>query len=191
MKPFTKSEFISIVIIFVVLALISLPNFLMSLTKSRDQSRKDDLGRIVQALDEYYVDFGEFPKSSTDGRIVACKNPEEEVKLDSKGRVVVNLIPCDWGKDPIVDLTPKSTKVYLPQIPRDPDYLTRGSNYIYFSNGIRYQLYASLESSTWDEYDPKIIARNIMCGEKVCNTGRSFSETPTNISIEEYEIKLK
>ena len=191
MKPFTKSELISVVIIFTVLAAISIPNFILSLTKSRDQSRKDDLGTMVSALDNYYTDFGEFPKSSPDGKIVACKKPEDQVKVDIKGHVIVNLIPCEWGKDSIVDFTPGSTKVYIAQIPRDPDYLTRGSSYLYFSNGIRYQLYASLESHDWDEYDPKIEARHLLCGTKICNIGRSFSQTPTDISIEEYEIKLK
>ncbi len=191
MKPFTRSEIIGVFIIFLVLVGVSIPNFITSLTRSRDQARKDDLGSIVNTLDNYYLDFGEFPKSSEDGKIIACKKPGDVVRVDSKKRLIVNLIPCEWGKDPISDLTPGSTKVYVASIPRDPDYLTRGSSYLYFSNGLRYQIYASLERSDWDEYDPKIVARNLMCGTKVCNIGRSFSETPTDISIEEYEIQLK
>lgn len=191
MKNFSKSEFILIFIIFAILFAISIPNFAASIKKARDQARKDDLGTIVHALDDYYQDFGEFPLSSVDGKILACKKAEDQVRVDEKKRLVVNLIPCEWGKDPIVDLTPGSNKVYISALPRNLDFLKTGTTYIYFSNGTRYQIYGHLENKDWDEYDPKIIARNIMCGTKVCNFGRSFSATPTNISIEEYEKTIK
>ncbi len=189
MKPFAKSELIALFIIFIVLIAISAPNFATSIVKSRDQARKDDLGSIFGALSNYYQDFGQFPKSSLDGKIVACKSNNEEPKFDTKGRLIVNLIPCEWGKDSIVDLTPGSSKIYVSPLPRDPDFLTRGTTYMYFSDGVRYQIYGSLENHDWDEYDTNIIARNIMCGKKICNFGRSMG-TPLNISIEEYERQL-
>lgn len=190
MKPFNKSELISILIIFAILIGVSVPNFISSFQRARDQARKDDMGAIVHALDEYYLDFGEFPKASIDGKILSCKKPGTEVTVNSTGRLEVNLIPCEWGKDSIVDLTPDSNKIYLRSLPKDPNLQKNGATYIYFSNGSRYQIYASLENKNWDEYDPKIVARQIMCGTKVCNSGRAFSRTRTDISIDEYEHTL-
>lgn len=191
MKKFSKIEIISLAVIFLVLMAISVPNFITSIAKARDQARKDDLGSIIGALDNYYQDFGEFPPSSSDGKIVACIKLNETVQVDKKGRLVANLIPCEYGIDSIKDITPGGNKVYVSPLPRDPDFLTKGTTYMYFSSRTRYQIYAHLESTGWDEYDTKIIARNILCGTEVCNTGRAFSITPTNISIEEYEKQLK
>jgi type II secretory pathway pseudopilin PulG len=186
----TKSEIIGIFIIFIILISISLPNFASSIKKSRDQARKDDLGSVYGALSEYYHDFGKYPLGSPDGKIVGCKNPEDKTKVDKHGALSVNLIPCQWGKDGLVDLTPGSTKVYISPLPIDLDYTKIGTSYFYFSDGERYQIYGSLESHDWDEYDPKIIARNIMCGKKICNFGRSSPNTPTDISLEEYRTIL-
>jgi predicted HNH restriction endonuclease len=73
-------------------------------------------------------------------------------------------------------------------LPRDPDY-KKGAAYLYLSDGVRYQIYASMEGKDEAEIDPKIIARGLMCGNRVCNIGRSYS-VPTDISIEEYDKLL-
>jgi hypothetical protein len=74
-------------------------------------------------------------------------------------------------------------------LPNDPQE-DRGLTYFYVSNGKRYQVFASLERTDQDEYDPKVLARNINCGVRTCNFGRSYSETPLDISIEEYENEM-
>lgn len=190
MKPFTKSEVWGTIAIFLILIIISVPNFVLSLRRARDQVRRDDLGALVKSLDEYVSDFRELPPGSPDGRIMDCINPGEKVTVDKKGRLVANLRPCDWGKDAFIDLTPGSKRVYMPILPRDPDY-NKGVTYLYLTDGARYQLFAYMEGGKDEaDYDPGIVARNLMCGNKVCNVGRAYG-VPINISIEEYDRQLK
>lgn len=189
MKRFTKSELTSLVVIFLILIIISVPNFVVSLRRARDQVRKDDMGALVHSLDAYFADFGIFPPAAPDGRIMACKKPGDSVTKDKDGRLVVNFIPCDWSIDAIADVTQDNGKVYMPLLPRDPNF-KNGPSYRYISNGSRYQIYVALEGQDNDEYDRKIIARNLVCGNVVCNAGRAYSDTPTDISLEEYEARL-
>lgn len=187
MKKFTKNELVAVGIIFLVLIVISVPNFLLSLRRARDQVRRDDLGALVKSLDEYISDFGAFPPASSDGKIMDCIKPGDKVTIDKKGRLVVNLIPCEWGRDALVDLTPGSMKVYMPILPRDPQYSNKGITYLYFTDGVRYQILAYMEGGRDEaEYDPTIVARNIKCGTQICNVGRAYN-TPIDISIEEYD----
>lgn len=190
MKKFTKQEIFGLSIIFLVLLVISVPNFVVSLKRARDQVRKDDMGALLHALDEYFSDFGIFPPGAPDGRIMACKKPGDVVTKDKNGRLVVNFIPCDWGKDKISDVTQDNGKKYMPLLPKDPDF-KKGRSYRYISDGTRFQIYAALEGMDNDEYDSKIIARNLVCGNVICNAGRAYSETPTDTSLEEYEQRLK
>lgn len=189
MKPFTKPEIIALILIFAVLVTISVPNFTLSIRRARDQVRRDDLGALVHALDEYIADFQELPQASSDGRIMGCKKPEDKVTIDKKGRLVVNLIPCNWGKDALVDLTPGSQRVFMEVIPGDPQY-NKGISYMYFSDGQRYQVLAYMEGGKDEaDYDSHIVARNIMCGTNICNVGRAYN-VPINISIEQYDKEL-
>lgn len=186
---FKKQEIIGITVIFLVLIGISVPNFALSLRRARDQVRRDDLGALEGGLDQYGIDFGGFPFATSDGKIMNCVKPGESVVMDTKGNLTANLIGCEWGKDSFVDLTPGSKKIYIAKLPQDPK-INDGITYKYFSDGKRYQIYAYLEGGS-DEigYDSKIVARNILCGTKVCNVGRSYN-VPINISIEEYDRQL-
>ncbi len=189
MKKFSKEEIIGTIIIFLILFAVSIPNFGLSIRRSRDQNRRDDIGGLQQALVEYYADFGVFPKSSPDGEMIACKNPEDKVVVDEKGRLIVNLIPCVWGRDALVDLTPGSTKVYVKTLPLDPKS-ENGDKYIYISDGYRYQVLAAFESDDEAGYDKEVFARKIKCGIRICNMGKSYN-SPINISIEEYVNQIK
>jgi hypothetical protein len=186
MKPFSKSEIISVAVIFVILVAVSIPNFIISLRRARDQVRRDDMGALVGALAEYVPYFQAFPASSADGRIVDCLTSGEKPVKDKTGGIILNAIPCDWGKDAFVNLL--TGKVYMPILPREPDY-QKGAKYLFFSDGERYQIYAAMEGIDEPEVDTKIIALGLKCGIKICNVGRSFS-VPTNISIEEYGKSL-
>lgn len=186
MRPFSKSEIISLVVIFTILIAVSVPNFIISLRRARDQVRRDDMGVLIHALDEYVADNRSLPLASSDGRIMDCLKPGDKPVKDSKGFWIVNPIPCEWGVDSLTDLI--TGKDYFPILPRDPDY-QKGSKYLYFSDGSRYQIYAAMEGTTEAEVDPKIIALNLMCGVRVCNVGRSYN-VPTDISIEEYDKLL-
>lgn len=182
MKPFSKSELIGIVVIFLILIGISIPNFIASLRKARDQVRKDDMGALIENIGAYFADYRFFPASTDDGRIVACKAPGDVVKIDKMGHLIVNFIPCDWGKDAIVGFMPGMEKTYMPLLPREPNY-QKGVAYKYISDGHRMQIFVALESKDDPEYDPKIVARGLMCGNVICNAGRAYG-CPTDKSIE-------
>jgi hypothetical protein len=109
-------------------------------------------------------------------------NPGEKPIQDKITGQITNLVPCNWGAEDFTDLI--TGKVYVSKLIRDPDY-QKGANYLYFSDGARYQLYASMEGMDEAELDPTIIARNLMCGNRVCNIGRSYG-VPIDTSIEEY-----
>lgn len=175
-KSFKKPEVRGLVIIFLILVAISIPNFILSLRRARDQVRKDDMGALQKALGEYFNTFREFPLASEDGRIVACKNPGDVITRDKYGRIVGNLVPCDWGKDKLEDLTSNGQVVFMNILPREPNY-QKGSNYRYISDGQHTQILVSLEGKDEPEYDEKIIARGIYCGNLICNAGRSYGCT--------------
>lgn len=181
MKSFTKQEIVSLIVIFLVLIAVSWPNFSLSLRRARDQIRRDDIGNVQAAIDSYYQDYGIYPLSTSDGRIVACKGP-----IDKSG--AATLVACNWGKDPWVNLTPGINKVYMSTIPGDPS-MTKGYSYEYFSDGSRYQLFASLEGTDEAGYDAKLVIRGVKCGMVTCNLGRA-NNVPLYISIEEYDRQI-
>lgn len=189
MHFFNKEELIAILFIFGILMIVSIPNFSLSIKRARDSSRKDDMGSLQAALDNYFADFGEYPKSTSDGRIIGCKAPGSIVRRDAKGKLLVDYVPCEWGKDSLVNPIDYSRKPYISPIPNDPQKL-QGMTYFYISNGLRYQLYGSLEDTSQNEYDKRIVARGISCGARRCNFGRASGNTPLDISIEEYEDEL-
>jgi len=180
MKHFSKPEIFSLAIIFLILIAVSWPNFSLSLRRARDQVRRDDIGNIQQAITDYYSDYGLYPSSTSDGKIIACKGPTENGKT--------TLIACNWGHDPWINLTPGIDKVYMKTVPGDPNQ-SSGVNYDYFSDGSRYQLFASFEGPDEPEVDSKVVARNVKCGDRVCNVGRAVN-VPLYISIEEYNMQI-
>ncbi len=186
MKKFSKTELISIFVIFFILIAVSVPNFVISIRRARDQVRRDDMGTLVHALDQYMTDFKTFPSASPDGRMMDCLKPGDKPVKDNKGNWTFSPIPCDWGKDSFANLI--NGNIYISVLPRDPDY-QKGAKYLYFSDGDRYQIYAAMEGSDEAEVDPKIVARGLLCGTRVCNIGRSYN-VPTDISIEEYDKLL-
>jgi type II secretory pathway pseudopilin PulG len=187
MKFFSKDELLSVVVIFIVLVAISLPNFSLSLRRARDQTRRDDIGNIQRAIDAYYSDYGIFPLSTPDGKIIACKN-SNETNTTATGKVMVDLVPCIWGKDAWINLTPGVSKVYMNTLAGDPN-LGKGVSYAYFSDGSRYQLMASLEGKDEPEYDSKLESRGVGCGSATCNLGRA-NNVPLYITIEEYNLQI-
>jgi len=182
MLPFKKEEIYWIGLIFILLIVISAPNFVSSLRRARDVTRKNDLGAISVGLEQYFSDFGVYPASSTNGEIVACQKPGTTPTVD--------LVPCEWGKEPLIDQTPGSGKIYLSVIPVDPNS-SKGVMYRYFSNGRRFQIFTALEGSDEPEFDSQVEARSIDCGEWICNMGRASSDGPINLSIEQWERQIE
>lgn len=186
MKFFTKKELLAVISILILILLASFTNLKDSLRRARDLQRKNDISELTDILARYGGDFGAFPLSDSQGRIVACKGPD--TKVDAKGRIT-GLISCDWGKDPLVDVSDPTYPPYKDRLPLDPDE-TEGVKYYYLSNGKRFQLFAALEGVDEAEYDEKILARNLSCGTRICNFGLAYGATPLDKSIEEYENEL-
>lgn len=190
MKLFTKQEWLAVFIILALVAVASFFNFRTSLTRARDAQRISDLQEVVDALVKYNSDFGFFPSSTPDGKIVACKKEGASLYKGMKLKdFLASLAPCEWGKDALTDITDASYPAYLKNLPADPKS-SKGFAFHYISDGRLFQLYTALELRDSDQYAPSIVARKIMCGVKICNAGRTYGTTPLDKSLEEYENEL-
>lgn len=179
----------SVLLIFVVLIAVAIPNFAASIRRARNQVRRDDLGALQKSLADYYTDFGKFPLSSETGEIVACLAPGSTPVKDAKGHWSINYVPCSWGIDNFVNVT-NGNKYMLTQISRDPDW-QKGASYRYLSNGEMYQIYASMEGNDEAEIDQKIIAKHLYCGNRICNVGRYVNcDTSKTLNECESEVNL-
>lgn len=186
MRFFSKEEALVICSILLLIVIISFGNFKVSLRRSRDAQRKNDIGAISDGIAKYGNDFAKYPLSSPEGKILACR---PKVSQDKKAKKIVEFEPCEWGKDSLRDALDLTYPVYIETLPSDPQ-ASEGERYLYLSNGARFQIYAALEGEEDDEYDPKILVRGLTCGNRTCNFGRA-SGVPLDKSIEEYENELE
>lgn len=161
MKGRTKTEILVVGFTLVVIWTLAFFNFQISQVKARDIQRKNDLKHIRAALDNYHKDTELYPESQN-GKIVACG-------------VETDLSICEWGEGVIYNRTKTPPDPYISPLPRDPQSGTKGSTYIYESNGKRFRLYASLEQKNEIEYNDKIEKLGKRCGETVCNFGITSS----------------
>lgn len=200
MTPFTKPEIKLTLVILVAIAFVTFQNLKISERRSRDFQRRDDLARIFEALHSFHSEFGFFPPSEN-GYIKACKGNDFDQEMaknkdtSNQERLKVylqNLRSCEWGKEPLSNLFDANYLPYLKSIPSDVAQ-NKGFSYHYISNGRVFQLYAHLEGGGLEiGFDKDILLRGLSCGKVVCNFGRSaFGKTPLNMSLEEYEAKLK
>lgn len=171
----SRSELTQISLILFLIILATLINLKVSFRKSRDAQRKADVRSLYDALMLYQDQIGAFPFSSEDGKIIACRPDYDDQGLP-------HYQPCEWYRD---NLEP-----FLANIPGDPRQ-GQGRSYYYLSNSRHFQLYASLESSSEAEYDPAIVDRGLLCGQYLCNFGRSDGATPLDKSLEAYENELR
>ncbi len=185
---FSKKDFVSVALIFAFLIIAIVLNLQVSMRKNRDLQRKNDIRAIHDALFSYQNDFGRFPLSDSEGRVLACINDMSNVKTDSFGNVIYDA--CEWGKDSLGDAFDEDYPKYLNTLPSDP-LPKSGRKYFYQATESRFQIYTSLESSQEPEYNESIVSRNLPCGSKICNAGRAFEITPLDKSIEEYENELR
>ncbi len=196
MKPFTKSEIRTTLILLIAIIVFTTLNLRVSLRRSRDAQRRADIGAISDALDKYQKDFGFFPPSTDKGKILACKGdnfgliPQNINEDEKKDYFFKSLRGCDWGRDSLSDVNDDSYEAYMKVIPGDPK-TGQGYSYLYFSDTKRYQLYAYLEGgSSENGFRQGIVERKLFCGVNICNFGKAYSETPLDKSLEEYENEI-
>ncbi|KKQ75395.1 MAG: hypothetical protein US96_C0012G0024 [Candidatus Woesebacteria bacterium GW2011_GWB1_38_5b] len=168
---FSKKEFRAVVIILLILSTAVFLNMQTALRRARDAQRKADIRNIYNALVAFQSENGHFPFSEN-GQIIGCGE-----ETDEKGNPIFHA--CEWGWEGLADLN---------RVPGDPLHHS-GYRYNYISNGRRYQIFASLESDEEPEYDLKVKARNLACGEKICNFGLGYSNAPLDRTLEQYEAE--
>ncbi len=84
---------------------------------------------------------------------------------------------------------PESLSV-IKNLPKDPG-TPSGYSYLYITDGKFFQLYASLEGKTDEaEFNPKIAALNLKCGNYICNFGKASGSTPLDKTLEVYENEI-
>jgi type II secretory pathway pseudopilin PulG len=197
MKSFTKYELIGVVIILLIVGGFTVTGLFTSLRRARDAQRMADLGSLSNALVVFREEYGFFP-SSSNGKIKACKGERFDEVLSElqtlpqfdKDLFESGLRECNWGDDSFRDLVDETRDPYLASVPIDPKHKD-GTTYTYLSNGRRFQIFASLEGGSEEEfYDPAVVARNISCGNFLCSVGKAYANTPLDRSIEKYEEEL-
>jgi general secretion pathway protein G len=60
---FTLIELITVIAIIAILAAIALPNYRVAIVQSREAVLKENLFRLRDLIDQYYVDKGQYPSS--------------------------------------------------------------------------------------------------------------------------------
>lgn len=128
-KGFTLVELIVVIGILSILAVVGLVaiNPLAQFQKANDSRRKSDLAQIQKALETYYQDNGSYPLSSVTSPLY---------KIQVPGQTTPTTI--DWGKQ---------WQPYMNLVPKDPN---ASKNYVYYSTGQSYFLYASLDRGKKD-----------------------------------------
>lgn len=155
---FKKREFFFVAIVVLLIAGTTKLNLIDSYRKSRDVTRKNDLGDVMDRLQKFHDRLGFYPPSNDAGQIVGCQaflNFKNEWQFSE----------CVWGENPV-------NSSYFNKLPIDPK-VAEGYQYRYISTGESYQLFVGLEGSREDEYDPLIVARGLRCGSVVCTAGRT------------------
>jgi len=196
MKPFTKNELVITVFTLLFIGTVFLFNIRIAERRARDAQRHADLNAVVDALNKHFEDYGFFPPSE-DGKIKACEDEDfnsviselRDLKQFDHGLYFSGLRKCNWGNDGLLDLL-ENGQEYMKLIPGDP-VSQSGAQYYYISNLKRFQIFTYLEEE-WkaERFNEAIYNRNLPCGNFRCNYGRSYSETPLDISLEEYERLL-
>jgi len=196
MHPFTRNEAIGVFLIFFLTFIFTLKGLSVAERRERDARRRDDLGLISDALYKFHQDFGFFPPDEA-GKIKMCRGSEfEKFLLDfsltqklEREAFLNALVGCKWGEDSLAN--PIEGNVYLSNLPKDPSE-DKGVSYLYLSNTRRFQIYAYLEGEEAETgYNKAVVERNLACGSKVCSFGKSSGDTPIEISIKDYEERLK
>ena len=150
---FTLIELLVAISIMGILSLLGVGQYRVTQKKARDFNRKAGLQAVRKALETYMTDKGEYPPSSTDGKILWCGTNETPVS-------------CEWGGS-FVDIAGSDAQtVYVAQLPKDT---VESQTYFYEALDLNgsgmytgYRLYARLENTQ----DPDITAYGPNCSIK-------------------------
>lgn len=179
---FSKSDIWKLLSLFLLVFLASANGFWSSIKRERDVIRNSDIGKIAVGLESYKQAFGSYPESSEDGRIVACAGKDTKVLRDRRGSPVrepgasrdklVNLVPCDWGKDSLRDALDGNYPPFLDKLPQDP-LAEKGFSYRYSFKDGKYFIYVAYETKKMPDYSRNVLSQKEKCGTKFCNAART------------------
>jgi len=126
---FTLIEMIVVIGVLAILAVAGMValNPMAQFQKANDSKRKADLSQIQKALETYYQDNGSYPLPST-------STPFYRITVVGP----TGLVTIDWGKQ---------WQPYMNLLPKDP---SASKNYVYYSTGQSYIIYASLDRGSFD-----------------------------------------
>lgn len=159
-QGFTLMEILVAMAIMGILAGVGFSSYRVSIQKSRDAQRKNDLNQLQRALESYFSDFGLYPPE-TAGRIAGCDD---------------GATTCPWGSS----FSLSNGKVYMKTIPSDP---VANTYYVYLvsSDRLRFQIFARLENPN----DPSLSSFSLTCSSSgdLCNYGVSSSNTTPSESL--------
>jgi type II secretory pathway pseudopilin PulG len=139
MKNIFKSEFgltlVELIVVVGIMSILAVASIvaldpMSQFQKASDSRRKSDLSQIQKAIESYYQDNGKYPASS-------ISTPVNRI-LDPGTNPPSTITTIDWGK-------PWSP--YMNLVPQDPSSF---KNYVYYSTGQAYYLYASLDRGSKD-----------------------------------------
>ena len=80
---FTLIELITVVALVSILAAIALPNYRVAIIQSREAVLKENLFRMRDLIDQYYVDKGQYP-------------PSLETLVEEVAGLILREFPVDW-----------------------------------------------------------------------------------------------
>lgn len=175
--PFNnKEESFVIAFVLVVIMALTFVNLQISFRRSRDFQRKEDVNSLSFNLFRFHEEFGFYPPSSEKGEVLACK--KDDLPEDTTNIPLDELYaPCRYGFDALQDLTDLTREPYMRALPSDPD-TDKGVSYFYVSNLKEFQFLTALEGEDEAEYNLKVRARGLPCGNQICNYGKGSSNLP-------------
>ncbi len=169
---------IGLILIFTLMA--NLWGFWTSTKRQRDIWRVLDMGKLESGLKKYFSEYGNYPLSTDDGRLIACGGKQTGIKKGGEGYLVLpeykkpqleGLVACEWGKDGLVDVLDPGYPAYINPLPSD-SLAGKGWQYWYVSDGKTFTLYTRLELKSTQGYDRKVLKQRIKCGAVICNFAR-------------------
>lgn len=149
MSGFTLIELLVVISIIGVLIGLSIFGLQGARKSSRDAVRKSALEEIRAGVGIYKADCNKFPISVTPG------NPS--TVLSTSGNSLTG--------DGVSTSSCLETNVYINKIPVDPT--SPNADFLYWSDGVTYQVCASLEQNTEDP--PVTCGNSSSCGSSTCN----------------------
>ena len=155
---FTLIEVLVVLAVIGILTTIVVGGFRRTQRRGRDVQRKSDLKQMARAMEIYLSDYGNYPPSAANGRIMGC--PAETTA-------------CEWSSGEFRDAT---GNIYFKNLPADP---LSNQSYFYraFDSNQKYQIFARLENPKDQDClggncspDPVFLPSGVSCeSSDVCN----------------------